>query len=60
MALYLRPFTPTGAIAVAQTGGSANHRIWRLTTDLAFYTGVEATSMHDPGASWVDATGATV
>jgi hypothetical protein len=51
-ALYLRPYTPTGAVAMAHANGSTNHRIWRLTSDLAFVTGTEATSRHDPGASW--------
>ena len=45
--LYLRPFTPVGAIAVAHTDTSSKHKLWRLTTDMAFSTGVEATSTHD-------------
>lgn len=45
--LYLRPFTPVGAIAIAHTTGSTKHKLWRLTSDMAFYTGVEATSTHD-------------
>lgn len=45
--LYLRPFTPVGAIAIAHTDTSSKHKLWRLTSDLAFYTGVEATSTHD-------------
>jgi len=49
-ALYLRPFTPVGAIAVALADASPSHHyLWRLTTDLAFFTGVEATSKHGLG-----------
>lgn len=55
-ALYLRSFTPTGAIALAHVDGSTNHKIWRLTSDLSFFTGVEATSSAYAGASWVKAT----
>lgn len=43
--LYLRPFTPTGALAVYHADASPSHHYAsRLTTDLAFFTGVEATS----------------
>jgi len=52
--LYLRPFTPVGAIAVAHTDISTKHKLWRLTTDVAFFTGTEATSTHD--LSWDKAT----
>lgn len=45
--LYLRPYTAVGAIAVAHTDGSTLHKLIRLTTDIAFFTGVEATSTHD-------------
>lgn len=45
--LYLRPFTPVGAIAVAHADSATKHYLFRLTTDMAFYTGSEATSYHD-------------
>jgi len=50
-ALYLRPFTPTGAIAVAHTDGTGlngtKHYIWRLTADLAFFAATELLSETD-------------
>lgn len=49
--LYLRPFTPTGAMAVYHADvAPAHHYASRLTTDLAFFTGVEATSQVGLGA----------
>jgi hypothetical protein len=56
--LYLRPFTPVGAIVVAFADGSTNHYLWRLTTDAAFYTGVEATSKHALPGGWIKGTAA--
>lgn len=43
--LYLRSFTPTGALAIHHADSPPSHHYAsRLTTDLAFFTGVEATS----------------
>lgn len=43
--LYVRPFTPCGAFAVHHADAPPSHHYGsRLTSDLAFFTGVEATS----------------
>lgn len=55
-ALYLRPFTPTGAVAVAHTDGATKHHFWRLTSDLAFFAATEVLSETDLTPSWDKAT----
>lgn len=52
----LAPFTPIGALAVGWSDGRNRHYAYRLTPDLAFFSGAEATSRHDltaaPSTSW--------
>lgn len=54
------PFTPVGAIAVGWSDGRNRLYAYRLTADITFFTGAEATSRHDlsaaPSASWNNTT----
>lgn len=47
--LALAPFSQTGAVAVGFHAGTSKTFAYRLTDDLAFTTGSEATSRHDLG-----------
>jgi hypothetical protein len=49
----ITPFTPVGAVAIGREVGGAKHWAYRLTADMAFLTGSEATSRHDLG--WANA-----
>lgn len=50
----IEPFTPVGAVAIGWSDGRDKHYAYRLTSDLQFFTGSEATSRHDltAGGSW--------
>jgi len=54
--LTLAPYTPTGAVVAGFSSALSKHYLWRLTSDMAFYTGVEATSRIDltaaPSTAW--------
>jgi hypothetical protein len=41
------PYSQTGAIAIASKSGPVETNLYRLTGDLSFYTGAEATSRHN-------------
>ena len=56
----LVPFTPVGAVAVGWSDGRNKHYAYRLTADMAFFTGSEATSRADltaaPSTNWNNTT----
>lgn len=56
----LTPFTPLGAVAIGWSNGQNKHYLYRLTSDIAFTTGTEATSRVDltaaPSTSWDNAS----
>lgn len=45
--LAVVPFNPTGAAVVGHHAGTSRHYAYRMTVDLDFFTGSEATSRHD-------------
>lgn len=55
----LAPFTPVGALAIGWSDGRNRHYAYRLTADMAFFSGAEATSRHDlsaaPSTTWANA-----
>lgn len=45
--LALLAYSQTGAVAVGHHAGTSKHFLWRLTSTLDFFSGVEGTSRHD-------------
>jgi len=58
----LVPFTPVGAVAVGWSNGQNKHYAYRLTADIAFFTGTESTSRTDltaaPSTTWTNGSAA--